>query len=102
LLVPFEWKFLWIGMLAILIVIGSRYVALAVPSRLFGFLKDYPKGTLQVMTWGGLRGGISIALALSLSADMARDFWVPITYTVVIFSLLVQGLTVEKVARTLR
>ena len=102
LLVPFEWKFLWIGMLAILIVVGSRYVALALPSRLFGFLKDYPKGTLQVMTWGGLRGGISIALALSLTEDMARDFWVPITYTVVIFSLLVQGLTVEKVARSLR
>lgn len=102
LLVPYEWNYLWIGLVIILIVVGSRYIALAAPSRLFGFLKDYPAGTLQVMTWGGLRGGISIALALSLSADMAREFWVPITYTVVIFSLLVQGLTVERVARNLR
>ncbi|MEL7533155.1 MAG: sodium:proton antiporter [Bacteroidota bacterium] len=102
LLVPFEWNYLWIGFVIILIVVGSRYIALATPTRLFGFLKDYPKGTLQVMTWGGLRGGISIALALSLSPEMARDFWVPITYTVVIFSLLVQGLTVERVARNLR
>lgn len=102
LLVPFEWNYLWIGFVAILIVVGSRYIALATPSRLFGFLKDYPAGTLNVMTWGGLRGGISIALALSLSPEMGREFWVPITYTVVIFSLLVQGLTVERVARNLR
>ncbi|MFK7924730.1 MAG: cation:proton antiporter [Bacteroidia bacterium] len=102
LLVPFEWNYLLIGFIAIVIVLGSRYLALALPSRLFGFLKDYPKGTLNVMTWGGLRGGISIALALSLSTEMGREFWVPITYTVVIFSLLVQGLTVERLARNLK
>jgi CPA1 family monovalent cation:H+ antiporter len=49
------------------------------------------------MTWGGLRGGISIALELSLTADMNRELIVAITYVIVVFSIIVQGLTVEKV-----
>jgi CPA1 family monovalent cation:H+ antiporter len=102
LLVPFRFAYIWIGALVILIVLFSRYTALGLPSYLFRFLSDYPKGTLNVMTWGGLRGGISIALALALTPEMGRDFWVPITYTVVIFSLLVQGLTVERLAKRLR
>ena len=48
------------------------------------------------MTWGGLRGGISIALALSLTEEMNRDLFLVITYIVVIFSIIVQGLTVGK------
>ena len=51
------------------------------------------------MTWGGLRGGISIALALGLSQTMERDLFLVITYVVVVFSILVQGLTVGKLVK---
>ena len=57
--------------------------------------------TNLVMTWGGLRGGISIALALGLSSSMPRELLVFTTYVVVVFSILVQGLTVDKLVRRL-
>jgi len=53
------------------------------------------------MTWGGLRGGISIALALGLTQDMHRDLFLVITYVVVVFSIIVQGLTVGKLVKKL-
>ena len=53
------------------------------------------------MTWGGLRGGISIALALSLPQNPYKDILVSITFVVVIFSILIQGITVEKVIKKL-
>jgi CPA1 family monovalent cation:H+ antiporter len=53
------------------------------------------------MTWGGLRGGISIALALSLTADMHRELFLVITYVVVVFSIVGQGLTVEPAIKKL-
>jgi len=56
---------------------------------------------VRILTWGGLRGGISVALALSLPASEARDLLLPATYLIVLFSLLVQGLTVGRVARRL-
>ena len=58
--------------------------------------------TTLIMTWGGLRGAISIALALGLTEAMLRDLFLVITYVIVIFSILVQGLTVEKVKRRLK
>jgi CPA1 family monovalent cation:H+ antiporter len=61
-------------------------------------LEFVPKTNL-IMTWGGLRGGISIALALSLTNDMERDLFLVITYIVVVFSILVQGLTVGKLIK---
>jgi len=54
---------------------------------------------VRTMVWGGLRGGISVALALSLPAGHERDLIVSMTYAVVVFSILVQGLTVSRVAR---
>ncbi len=53
------------------------------------------------MTWGGLRGGISIALALSLLPEMNREMFLVMTYVVVVFSILVQGLTIERVIKRL-
>lgn len=53
------------------------------------------------MTWGGLRGGISIALALGLTQEMHRDLFLVITYVIVVFSIIAQGLTVDKLVKKL-
>ncbi|RMG66640.1 MAG: sodium:proton antiporter [Bacteroidetes bacterium] len=101
LIITFNLSYFFIGLLAALITIGVRYLALATPSVAFGFRKSFEPNTLQIMTWGGLRGGISIALALSLDPGMEKPLLVAITYVVVLCSLLIQGLTLEGVVRRL-
>ncbi|MEJ6981271.1 sodium:proton antiporter [Pedobacter sp. P351] len=101
LVIPLKVSFLYVGLAAIIIVIISRYISLITPSYLFRLRYEFPQKTFLLMTWGGLRGGISIALALSLTTRMERDMMVSITYIVVLFSILVQGLSLEKVVRTL-
>ncbi|MCX2739619.1 cation:proton antiporter [Pontibacter anaerobius] len=93
--VEFRWEYAVIGLITTGIVLAVRYFALAVPSYTLGLHRTFAPGALSIMTWGGLRGGISIALALSLTNDMFRDEIVAITYTVVLMSLVVQGLTIE-------
>ena len=102
LIIPFNAYFLYIGLAAIVIIIISRYISLAIPSYIFRFQKHFPKNTLFLMTWGGLRGGISIALALSLPEAMHRNLIVSITYIVVLFSIVVQGLTLGSVVKKLK
>jgi CPA1 family monovalent cation:H+ antiporter len=102
LIIPFETSFLYLGLCAIVIIIISRYISLIIPSFIFNFGKEFPKNTYLIMTWGGLRGGISIALALSLTEGMQRNLIVSITYIVVLFSILVQGLSLERVVRKLK
>ncbi len=89
------------ALIAIGIVLGSRYLSLVLPVRFFSKRLEFVPFTTTVMTWGGLRGGISIALALSLPHslnvgpdEMFRDLFVTVTYGVVVFSIIVQGLTV--------
>lgn len=60
---------------------------------------NLPRGAGVVLTWGGLRGGISVALALSLPQGPARDVVLTLTYGIVVFSILMQGLTIGHVAR---
>ncbi len=95
----FEVEFIWIGAMAIGIVLFSRFLGVSIPIKameLFGRKFEYK--TITILTWGGLRGGISVALALSISDEVpVKDLIVSATYAVVVFSILVQGLTVEKV-----
>ncbi len=102
LIIPLEGAYFVVGLISIIIVLGARVISLTIPYRLFNFQYNSPFSTLAIMTWGGLRGGISIALALSLTGNMHRDLIVTITYAVVLFSILVQGLTLEKVVQRFR
>lgn len=72
-----------------------RYVALALPTRLLGLSRQLPPRTLLILSWGGLRGGISLALALGLPDELHPEVFVPITFAVVLFSSAVQGLTLK-------
>lgn len=85
--------------IAIAITLLARWVSAGLPSALFSSAFRLPPGAWKVLTWGGLRGGISVALALSLPAGPAREQVVALTYAVVVFSVLVQGLTIGRLVR---
>lgn len=87
------------GLITIPIVLGSRLLSVGLPISILQLRKIYPPYTIPVMTWGGLRGGISLALALSLPASPFRDSILVATYAVVVFSILAQGLSVGRFAR---
>ncbi len=94
------WYFL-AGALAIVIVIVARFFAVALSYSLLKQQEQSRLNTIYLLTWGGLRGGISVALALSLAPEMSRDFIVYITYMVVVVSILSQGLTMGKLVKLL-
>ena len=100
-LIPFQIYYLIVGLIVTALVLVVRYVSLAFPSYALKFKRTFAPNALPIMTWGGLRGGISIALALSLQPEMEKEFIVAITYTVVLFSLIIQGLTIEKLVKKL-
>ena len=102
LLLVFEGKFIVAGLIAIPVVLACRYISLFLPINIFKKKLDFVPKTNLIMTWGGLRGGISIALALGLTSDMHRDLFLVITYVVVVFSIIVQGLTVGSLVKKLK
>ena len=83
------------GLIAIPVGLAARFVSLAIPVKVLSYFSRFTPGVLKVMTWGGLRGGISVALALSLPESAERGLILTMTYMVVVFSILVQGLTVK-------
>lgn len=94
-------EYLLIGCAAILVVLFARLVSVGLPSLLLHFKERISHKAVFLLTWGGLRGGISVALALTLLPSMGRDLWVSITYMVVLFSIIVQGLSIEHIAARL-
>lgn len=102
LLLVFEGKYIIAGLIAIPVVLACRYISLFLPINLFKKKLDFVPKTNLIMTWGGLRGGISIALALGLTSEMHRDLFLVITYVVVVFSIIVQGLTVGALVKKLK
>lgn len=98
----FDWSFVPAALAGIVIMLVARYTAIRVPLFLTQRWIAYDKQDPLMLTWGGLRGGLSIAMALSIPETVvAKDLLVFITYACVFFSLVVQGLTLERVARRL-
>jgi CPA1 family monovalent cation:H+ antiporter len=99
LLIDFSGPVLVAGALAIVVTLLSRSLSVGLPVAALGGRFGLPIGSWRVLTWGGLRGGISVALALSLPLGPHRDTVLALTYCVVVFSILVQGLTIGRVVR---
>ena len=86
------------GALAIGVSLLARFVAVSLPVTVLRRFREFAPNTVKLLVWGGLRGGISVALALSLPAGPEREVVLAMTYVVVVFSILVQGLTIGRVA----
>ena len=99
LILTFKTGYIVAGLIAVPVVLICRYLSLWMPIKFFAKRLQFVPKTNLIMTWGGLRGGISIALALSLTDAMERELFLVITYIIVLFSIIVQGLTVEAVVR---
>lgn len=96
-----EFKSSWflIGAVLIPVVLFARFIWVGLPISLMRSRRTFSPHAIKIITWSGLRGGISVALALSLPAGAERDLIVAVTYLVVVFSILVQGLTVGRLIR---
>jgi CPA1 family monovalent cation:H+ antiporter len=97
LVLSFQRSYLVAGLVAIPLVLTARWISVVLQVKGFSLFREFSERTITILTWGGLRGGISVALALSLPLGPARDAVVTITYAVVVFSILVQGLTLNRV-----
>ena len=93
-------QYAFIGAVAIPLVLLARLCAVFVPMKVIGTFKNFTKGAVPVLTWGGVRGGISVALALSLPDNEYKPLILTATYAVVVFSIIVQGLTIKKVVES--
>lgn len=87
------------GIAAIALVLVARAAAVGLPMAVLSRLSPFTRGAFPVMVWGGLRGGISIALALALPEGAMKELILTVTYVIVVFSVIVQGATVGRVAR---
>jgi len=99
LVLAFKFDYFVAGLIAIPVVLLARLTSVWTTITLLRKKREFTRGAVGILTWGGLRGGISIALALSLQPSEARDLIVSATYVVVVFSILVQGLTIKSLVK---
>ncbi|MBX3024963.1 sodium:proton antiporter [bacterium] len=99
LVVPLQRELLVAGAAAVLVVLLARFASVGLFVRLLSLGREFGPYTVRVLTWAGLRGGISVALALAIPAGAEREVLVTVTYAVVLFSILVQGLTIRPLVR---
>ena len=96
LILSFSINYIYASLLIIPVILFSRFITVFIPVTLLKYLRDFSPNAIKIMTWGALRGGISVALALSIPASAEREIIVSITYIVVVFSIVVQGLTISR------
>ncbi|RTZ64242.1 MAG: sodium:proton antiporter [Aquificaceae bacterium] len=99
LLLSFEIQYLWAGLIMIPVTLLARFISVGTPVAIMKLRTSFTPRIIRILTWGGLRGGISIALVLSMPASEYREALLVITYIIVIFSIIVQGLTIEKLIK---
>ena len=102
LLLSIKTEYILAALAIIPLVLFARFVSVGAPILIMSTRRRFTRGVIQLMTWGGLRGGISVALALSLPLGPARDVILALTYAVVIFSIVVQGLTISRMVDDIR
>lgn len=95
LIVPLTGKSLLLGVIVIPLALGARCIAVSIPVMALKPFRSFSKGVIPILTWGGLRGGISVALALAIPPGPERGVFLAMTYVIVIFSIAVQGLTLK-------
>jgi len=97
----FDSSYFMISILTIAIVVVSRGIGVWTPIKFLSYFKSFEKNTAMIITWGGLRGGLSIALALNLPNEIGegKNLILFLTYMVVLFTILVQGLTLKKIVK---
>ncbi|HUX60944.1 MAG TPA: sodium:proton antiporter [Ignavibacteriaceae bacterium] len=100
--IDFRTIYIFIGLIAILIVLFSRVIIVYLPKLILPKSTNFNNREAKLIVWGGLRGGLSIALVLSLPKSEAKQILMIVTYICVVFSILVQGLTIEKIAKRLK
>ncbi len=101
LIIPFNGTVFFLGCITIFIVLLARLISVWLPITLLKYKNSFAKNTIPILTWSALRGGISVALALSIPKYMYGQMFVSITYIVVLFSIVVQGLSIGKFAKKL-
>ncbi|NDV69311.1 sodium:proton antiporter [Dysgonomonas sp. 25] len=90
------------GLICILVVLFARYVSIKLPTIFIPFREKFSTGSIILLVWGGLRGGVSIALALSIPEGPYKEVIISATYFVVVFSIIVQGLSIGKMAKRMK
>jgi len=90
-----------VALLAIPVTLAARWISVSIPISILARWKSFTKGAIPILTWGGLRGGIAVALALSLPVNEYKPTILMITYAVVLFSIIVQGLTIKPLVERL-
>jgi CPA1 family monovalent cation:H+ antiporter len=99
LILTFNRAYILAGIILIPLLLAARFVCVGIPVVILKPFRTFSPNVIKILTWGGLRGGISVALALSLPAGQNREAILAVTYVIVVFSIIVQGLTIGKLVK---
>ena len=97
--IDFKTKYIWVGLISVFIVLLSRILIVYLPHLILPKLLKLTNKEARIISWGGLRGGLSLALVLSLPESETREPLLIATYFCVLFSIIIQGLTIERLAK---